>query len=92
MNNWCSAKTNIPMKEGRYLVCLSEESHTQYPYNILILNFTPQYNRFYKENFEKLTNVWYKHDSEWGDVDYTKRVKYWMEIPPMPEDVKKGAF
>ena len=69
-----------PEKKGEYLTLWSLTEKDSLIYNLL------NYGTFEDWNDGMVEKIgWWEFDNEWGVSDCTEWVKYWMELPDMPE-------
>ena len=70
-----------PEKKGEYLALwsLREKGNLMYE----ILNYSTFEVFDYKDIVKKLG--WWKYDKEYGMTDFADNVRYWTELPDMPE-------
>lgn len=79
---WISVKKDLPKKDGRYLIRRTLFGSTVW-YDVL--SFAKDGRKVDKYDFqENWKNVWYRYDSEWGNVTIDS-VTHWMELPDDPK-------
>ena len=80
-NEWIPVSERLPKKDGRYLVVKLLFDKTQWQD---VLRFAKDGAKTSPYDLAGQTNVWYRYDSEYGDVP-TDNVTHWMPLPEMPE-------
>ena len=81
VQQWISINDRLPVKDGRYLVLKNIYGTPWYD----VIYFAKNGRKVDKYDFRReWKNVWYRYDSEWGNVT-TNDVTHWMPLPEPPK-------
>lgn len=83
MGNWINVNEKLPENDGEYLIAEICEGNSEPTVMFDICRFAAEIPDDSISELAGLENVFWKYDSEWGDVPCSP--SFWMPIPDLPE-------
>ena len=77
---WINVKDRLPLKDGRYLVCIK----SNFCRFMKIISYTLNYECVFSEEYLQGRAIWYSY-GEVGDYEELD-VTHWMPLPELPND------